>query len=150
MVIYDLDCAQGHRFEGWFQDLDAFRQQEAAGQLECPSCGSRQVRKLVTGSAIKRSAEGRADSNVYPTPEPAGAPPQLTPAQVREVMGMVAAHVRANAEDVGARFAEEARRIHREEAAPRLIRGTATEQEERELEEEEIPFLKVPDLATDD
>ena len=123
------------------------------------------VEKLVTGSAIRRSAEDRAGTvlpaQVGPAPPPPdataapdAAPPADAPAatqqQVREFLGTLAAHVRANSQDVGPRFAEEARKIHHGQAEGRAIRGTTTPEEEQALVDEEIPFARLPFLATDD
>ncbi|MBI5497898.1 MAG: DUF1178 family protein [Deltaproteobacteria bacterium] len=155
MVIYDLGCRDGHRFEGWFQDLAAFQAQHKDRQLECPSCGSHDVERLLTGSAIRRSAADKAGTPDTPRPavaEPAGGGEtvHLSPAQVREALGTLAAHLRANSDDVGERFYTEARRIHLGLAPERAIRGTTTDEEERKLVEEEIPFLKIPVPAQDD
>ncbi len=165
MVIYDLGCEKGHRFEGWFSDRSALEDQRARGLLECTLCGSRSVEKLVTGSAIRRSAEDRAgtvlpaqvgpappppDATAAPDAAPPADAPAATPQQVREFLGTLAAHVRANSQDVGPRFAEEARKIHHGQAAGRAIRGTTTPEEEQALVDEEIPFARLPFLATDD
>jgi hypothetical protein len=156
MVIYDLACGAGHRFEGWFQSLEACEEQASSGQLICPVCGARSVRKQVTGSAIKRSKARVPGVGVAQAAPPAAPPapplpeaPTPTPNQIREFLGVLSAHVRANSEDVGPRFAEEARRIHRGQAEARMIRGEATAQEEDELRQEAVPFLKLP-LAVDD
>ena len=168
MVIYDLACEAGHRFEGWFSSHANMEEQRARGLLECTHCGSRAVEKLVTGSAIRRSAEDRAGTVLpsqpapqtstavaapvaSPTPDAApqdSTPP--TPQQVREFLGTLAAHVRANTEDVGPQFADEARKIHRGQAPARGIRGTSTPEEAQALEAEEIPFARLPVLDTDD
>jgi hypothetical protein len=157
MVIYDLACHLGHRFEGWFQDHAAYREQAASGQLLCPTCGSTSVEKQVSGSAIRRSQEDRAGTVEAPPPSPPSPAPgspsdkvTLSPGQAREFLGTLAAHLRAHSEDVGPQFAQEARAIHRGEAQARSIRGTASEEEETSLREDEIPFLKLPFPPTDD
>jgi hypothetical protein len=162
MVIYDLACGDGHRFEGWFQDLGAFKAQASARQLACPTCGSADVEKLVTGSAVRRTAEDRAGTTTLPaaavattekaaTPSPAAEQPATpTAMQVREFLGTLAAQIRAHSEDVGPRFAEEARKIHHGQTEDRLIRGTTTEAEEQALADDEIPFLKLPVFNADD
>ena len=165
MVIYDMACPAGHRFEGWFVDLEACQHQAQAGQLTCPVCGDSQITRLFTGSAIRRSAEdksGGAEPAQVPAPAPAApaapasatpestAQPELTTAQVREVLGTLAAQIRAQTQDVGPRFAQEARKMHEGDAPARMIRGTATPEEQEELAADEVPFMKLPLLATDD
>lgn len=162
MVIYDLNCTRGHRFEGWFQDLEAYQAQAAGGQLECPACGSREISRTVTGTMIRRTAEDRAGMAAFPQPVPApgGAAPgagqpaapatAITPQLVREFLMTLSSHVKASSEDVGARFAQEARLIHTGEAPERLIRGTSTAEEEQALEDDGIPFMKLPLVSADD
>jgi len=158
MVIYDLACSEGHHFEGWFQDLQSCQLQAAEGQLACPVCGNTQVSKMVTGSAIKRTAEDRAGATLPVAPQAAVAPldppaaPSAPPSpeQVRAFLGTLSAVIRANSDDVGPRFAAEARKIHAGDAPERMIRGTTTLEEENQLVEDEIPFMKVPLISTDD
>ncbi len=170
MVIYDVECTGGHRFEGWFKNLASCEEQVASGLVECPQCGTTNVTRQLTGSAIRRSAEDRAGTVLPVVPAGASATPPAaavqasaapqqgtaapesapTPEQVREFLGVLGAVLRANSDDVGNRFAEEARRIHRGDAPERLIRGTTTPEEEDALEAEDIPFVKVPLVGVDD
>ncbi len=133
MVIYDLSCAGGHHFEGWFESAEDFAAQLQAAQLSCPVCGSDDLRKQPHASARVAGRQETAVQNL--------AEMQL---KVRETLQQLAAHVRANSEDVGGDFPSEARRIHQGEAPARSIRGSASDQEERELRDEGVPFMKVP------
>ncbi|MFH1808475.1 MAG: DUF1178 family protein [Pseudomonadota bacterium] len=133
MVIYDLCCAQGHSFEGWFESAQEHAQQSARGLVVCPHCGIAQVERVPVAPHALRS---RGDS--------APPPPADLPARMRELLHHVASAVRANSEDVGPAFAQEARRIHGGETPARSIRGTASAQEERDLIADHIPFVKVP------
>lgn len=125
MVIYDLVCADGHRFEGWFGRAADFGSQKADGLLSCPHCGSNEISKLPTASRIRTHRHGR------PTPE------SSTESALERLQRLVTEQF----EDVGDRFPEEARRIHYGEAEARDIRGTATAEEARELLEEGVSVL---------
>jgi hypothetical protein len=116
MKVFNLQCAHGHPFEGWFKDLAAYEDQREGGLLECPYCGSREVEKTLSAPRLNLSA---AAINV-----------------VREAL--------SSSEDVGARFAEEARAIHAGEAPPRSIYGQTSLETACELAEEGIPVLPLP------
>ncbi|HEY6898051.1 MAG TPA: DUF1178 family protein [Rhodocyclaceae bacterium] len=128
MIVLNLNCAEGHRFEGWFASSDSFEQQNGAGQVECPLCASRHIARLPSAPHI-----GHGNS-------PA-APPAESPH--KRAMRMLAslAESAAAAEDVAERFPEEARRIHAGDAPERAIRGQASLREALELLEEGIPVL---------
>ncbi len=161
MIRYTLRCAAGHEFEGWFRSSDAFGD-EAAG-LVCPICGDGRIEKAIMAPAVMQRgaspAEGSAEAET-PAAGPASggevATPtmpvaQLSPRQVELARALVAmrrlrAHVEASFENVGKRFAEEARKIHYAEAEARDIFGQATQDEARELLEEGIEVLPLPDL----
>ncbi len=142
MIVFELICAAQHRFEGWFASGDDFEQQRRRGLLACPICATGRIAKLPTAK-LGRSAE------------PAG-PEARVGAAAREQHGsssgpgvgaMVAAfvdYVLQNTEDVGRAFPDAARRIHRDEAARRGIRGTATPAETDALREEGIAVVALP------
>ncbi len=125
MIAYDLRCRQGHQFEAWFKDIGTFERQRGQGFIECPHCGSARIEMVFRPRAIRRKK---------PAPSPAGSGP---PAE--RIEKFLLTHF----EDVGDRFAEEARKVHYGEASPRNIRGQTTAEEEMELREEGVSFLKV-------
>lgn len=152
MKVFDLQCEQGHRFEGWFASEPAFVEQRDTQLIECPICASVKVTRLPSAARLNLSraaapaGEGRAQ-------ESQGAPgPQASPAAQAEASSK--AHqanwlramkaVLAQAEDVGERFAEEARRIHYKESKPRAIRGVASQDEATALADEGIEVVALP------
>ncbi len=130
MKVFNLACEHNHPFEGWFASAEDFDDQIARGLLECPVCSSRQVRKLLSAPRLNLSSS-----------EPA---PAATPEAAQALMLRLARHLMKNTEDVGERFAEEARRIHYKEAPERGIRGQASLEEARELAQEGIEVLALP------
>lgn len=143
MIVFDLICDKEHRFEGWFSSADDVERQRERGLLECPVCGSAKVAKLPS-SKIKRAAEPAPAANLpAPSEAPGGQAALPTTAQRAQLMAMIE-HVLQNTENVGGKFADEARKIHYKEAPERAIRGTASQEETRELLEEGIPVLPLP------
>ncbi len=137
MIVFDLECrAGGHRFEGWFGSASDFESQKTRGLLACPSCSSSSVSKLPTAK-IKRGAEEPTQN--LPAPQQAG--PQPTKEQL--MMALVE-RILTTSENVGDKFPEEARRIHREEAPARSIRGVASKEQAEQLIDEGIPVLPLP------
>ncbi len=135
MKVLDLQCSHSHSFEGWFASEDDFREQLAGGLVECPLCGDTAVNKMLSAPRLNLGAgapESRQD--VASLPEPS-----LQAAWLKMVR-----HVMANTDDVGDRFAEEARRIHYGEAQERGIRGQASREETEALIEEGIGVLPLP------
>lgn len=141
MIKFSLVCQEGHEFEAWFQSGDAYEAQIAREQVACPHCGTHAVDKAVMAPAIAKRAE---------SPAPATQPtPPVPPQEYYRFLRRFRDEVHAKAEYVGGRFAEEARRIHFDETAPRGIYGEATADEAKELAEDGIPFLPVPRLPED-
>lgn len=128
MKVFDLVCDDGHRFEGWFASADQFSQQCAVHAVRCPLCDSAQVSRepsaprLNLGEAPKTPAASSGDAG-----------------WLRALRRLI-----ANTDDVGERFAEEARRIHYDEAPARAIRGVASEDEHRALKDEGIETVRLP------
>lgn len=134
MITYNLACAQGHEFEGWFKDSAAYDAQEAGAALACPVCGNAHVKKAIMAPAVKNSitkAKGR--SGVAATE-----PKELDPQKLRQFMAGYRKFIENNADYVGPRFPEEARKIHYGEAEERHIYGESTLGEAIELIEEGI------------
>ncbi|MBI5257341.1 MAG: DUF1178 family protein [Burkholderiales bacterium] len=136
MKVFNLCCAGGHGFEGWFASEDAFAEQIDRGLVECPMCADRTIQRLP--SAPRLNLSGARDA------EPA---PAVPPAEAQRLQAMwlqAVQHVLRNTEDVGQRFPEEARRIHYGETERRGIRGQASADERAELAEEGIEVVPLP------
>ncbi|MDJ0782047.1 MAG: DUF1178 family protein [Desulfosarcinaceae bacterium] len=129
MIAYDLKCDQGHLFEGWFEDADAFENQQTKGLVTCPVCDSAAVTRQLSTFAIKTSTGSGADR------------PKID----FEALGRrIVNYVQNNFDDVGSDFATEALKIHYGASEPRNIRGVSTDREERMLREEGVPYFKFP------
>ncbi len=131
MIVLDLICDREHRFEAWFASGEAFEAQRAAGQVSCPQCASRQIRRLPSAPYVQTSSHSAS---------PAEPNPATIAARLVEALRKAA----SQSEDVGERFPEEARRIHYGDAEERAIRGKANNDDLRELIDEGIPVLPVP------
>jgi hypothetical protein len=140
MVVYNLLCERNHRFEGWFPNFEEFQKQAGKNLISCPTCGNTSIEKLPHACAVHVKKEEAAPARKKS--EPAPMPP--APHEWKELLLKVHHYVNENFEDVGARFAEEARRIHLGEAEERPIHGTATAAEREELAEEGIPYAILP------
>ena len=140
MKVYNLTCSHNHRFEGWFSSEEDFTRQSDQRMVECPVCNDRSVKRLPSAPRLNLSGAS----------EPTGqaqvpAPAQPDPAEQISARWMeVARAIVANTEDVGEKFAEEARRIHYKETPNRGIRGVATPAEREALSEEGIEVMQFP------
>jgi len=134
VIVFELICADRHRFEGWFASAGDFEGQKARGLLSCPVCSDSSIEKLLTAKI------GRAEGE--PTRESAQPPvaPAVRPRNLHEVID----YILLNTENVGENFPAEARRIHHKEVPQRNIRGVATGEETRELLEEGIAVMPLP------
>jgi hypothetical protein len=130
MIVFDLQCANGHLFEGWFKDRHAFEEQMERSLVTCPVCRETAVSKIPSAFAIKSSA---------PAPERASSPDAMA-----RLGRQIADFVDRNFEDVGCDFAKEALKIHYGAVEPRNIRGVSTSDEEQTLKEEGVRFFKFP------
>ena len=152
MIVFDLACTHGHRFEGWFASTEAFDRQQDEGQVRCPVCDDPGVARLPSAHvAVSKGARAPAPAPTAPQPSvPAPVPaPNATAGLPAEVVAKLREIVRAT-ENVGARFPEEARRIHYNEAPARAIRGQASPDEADALREEGIDFAPLPPFLTED
>ncbi|MCR6477063.1 DUF1178 family protein [Variovorax sp. ZS18.2.2] len=140
MKVLDLRCTHGHGFEGWFASNEAFETQLAGGLVECPVCGDTAIVKLLSAPRLNL---GNAKA---PAAEAAPAAPSQVPAPLSpEARWMRAVReVIAKTEDVGERFAEEARKMHYGEAEERGIRGQATPEQTEALLDEGIAVMPLP------
>lgn len=133
MIAYDLQCNGGHRFEGWFEDSNAFEEQCRQGLVACPVCNSTEVARIPSTFAIKG---GR--------PSVPADPQHRSPSE-REILAHAIMHfVENNFDNVGPDFATEALKIHYGVSEPRNIRGVSTAREEETLRQEGVQFYKLP------
>jgi len=148
MKVLNLQCAAQHGFEGWFASEADFQRQLAEGLVSCPICGDHTVHKLPAAPRLNLSGSRESAARV-----PARRPEPQTPSQpaasasqkeMQAAWLKLAREVVRQTEDVGAAFAEEARRIHHGEAPERGIRGQATVEETLALVEEGIPVVPIP------
>ena len=143
MIRYSLICDKDHEFDGWFGSSADFDKQAKRGLVECPACGSIKVQKALMTPGVPARSNRKDDAQpVKALHAPADPKLQAMMQMVRELREQV----EANADYVGDRFAEEARRIHYGEEDPRGIYGEATLKEAVELHEEGIGVLPLPKL----
>lgn len=139
MIVLDLKCERGHSFEGWFASATAFEHQRAHQLICCPSCGASQV--------VRKPSAPHVQTRPASPPRAAAAPTVSEPDAMETIAYQLRALLRNEArgmEDVGERFAEEARRIHYGDAEARGIRGKASGHEFHDLVAEGIVVLPVP------
>lgn len=143
MKVFDLLCANDHRFEGWFSSGADFDRQRGQGIIACPMCGDNQVVKVPAATYVNTGASDRS-------PKAAAEPEEATPEQTQyanlrsAMLAKIVEYVVKNTEDVGKAFPEEARKIHYGESPERKIRGVATVQEVTELRDEGIEVVPLP------
>lgn len=132
MIAFDLQCANGHTFEGWFDDKTAFEDQQTQGLVICPFCDNSHVFIVPSTFAIPRAATSP------------GRPRQTSGLAVGNASAKIVEFLEQNFDDVGADFAKEALKIHYGVSEPRNIRGVSSPEEEKVLEKEGVPLFKVP------
>jgi hypothetical protein len=145
MVIYDLVCHKKHPFEGWFPSFEEFQKQSQKKLLSCPTCGSKKIEKVPHACAVHVKKEQPATpKKEQPPAQETESTQQLSPAEFKEMLLRVHHYVKEHFEDVGPRFAEEAREMHSGRSKERPIHGTATMQEASDLVEDGIPVVALP------
>ena len=140
MIVFELICSGQHRFEGWFASPEDFTTQHGRGLLACPVCSDKSIEKLLTA----KIGHAKPEVHLPAAPEQTQAVPMATGRGLQAKLHEFIDHVLKNTEDVGSAFAEEARKIHYEEAPSRDIRGTATVAETEELLDEGISVMPLP------
>jgi hypothetical protein len=145
MIRYDLMCEKGHAFDGWFADSSAYDKLARKKLVECTQCGSVKVEKQIMAPGIPMKSNRKADAPVKLSTPPAD--PRMR--QMVQMMRELRQHVETNAENVGNKFAEEARKIHYKESEERGIYGHATPDDAKALLEEGIPVMPLPRLPED-
>jgi hypothetical protein len=137
VIIFDLRCEKGHKFEGWFKDAAAFDEQRSHQLISCPICGSTETAMVPSSVSVmtrdEKVLEKKKDGDISPM----------------KYLQMIHQHIEKNFENVGNRFAEIALKIHHGEEDQRNIRGTTTLSEEEALKQEGVHFLKIPNPKFD-
>ena len=146
MIIYDLSCDNNHRFEGWFRSADDFESQLERHLVRCPQCDSPTTRRIPSAVAIGGHHDRKEQGDNSALPEAKGATTALMPAgaQFASAYRQLIQAIVNTSEDVGTSFAEEARKIHYNEAPERSIRGQASPDECDALRDEGIDILHLP------
>jgi hypothetical protein len=139
MIVFNLTCSNEHSFEGWFASAADFENQQQSTMLNCPLCGSTEIRKGLHAPYINSGSTAQVPREQS---EQTAAPGQYT--NVGDEVTKFIEHLIANTENVGNKFPEEARKIHYREAPERKIRGHASTEEVQELREEGIDVVAIP------
>ena len=133
MIVYDLQCVNGHRFEGWFEDEKAYKEQDKKSLIACPVCHVSTVIRIPSTFGIKSATRPSATSVPVPTDR-----------NIAEFGRQMSEYIEKNFDNVGCDFTKEALKIHYGVVEPRNIRGTSTPDEEKVLKDEGIDFVKIP------
>lgn len=171
MIKYQLCCKQDHEFEGWFPSSSGFDEQAARGLVECPHCGSVEVRRALmapnlaspktrksgepteqrpdggSGAASGAASDAASDGASGAAPSPGQGLPPAAIEKMHELMSemrQLQTKIKSECRDVGSEFAEEARKIHYGEGEPEAIYGSATEAEREALDDEGIDVVDIP------
>lgn len=136
MIHYSLVCDNDHKFDAWFRNAEAYDQQSDRGIVTCPICNSQKIGKGLMAPSVSRSASEKVALSI-------GHPQQN---QLREMMQALRNKVVAEADYVGDRFADEARKIHFKEVDQRGIYGEATREEVAGLVEDGVDFMPLPSM----
>lgn len=153
MIRYALRCERGHEFESWFQSSSAYDSQRKRGLVACPSCESVSVEKAIMAPRISGKRKSKNADAPVAAPPAENAPAQLVMSpQERELVTKLRElrdHVVKNADNVGTKFPEEARKMHYGETEARAIYGEATSEEAKSLVEEGVEVAPLPVLPGD-
>ncbi|WP_028319865.1 DUF1178 family protein [Desulfatiglans anilini] len=131
MIAFDLKCSRDHVFEGWFDSIEAFEDQNARRLITCPYCEDSNIRRIMSPVSIKKAS-------------PAPSHDASQPVDYHALAMAVLRSIHATFDDVGTQFAGEALKIHYGVSEKRNIRGSATDEEEKMLKEEGVEFFKFP------
>jgi hypothetical protein len=156
MIHYNLRCERGHAFESWFQSSAAYESQEKRRLVNCPVCGSAKVERAIMAPQIV-SKKGR--DSTAPAPAAAAAADATTPGstplmmarerELRAKLRELRDHIVKNADNVGERFPNEARKMHYGDIEHRPIYGEASPEEARSLIDEGVEVSPLPVLPDD-
>ena len=135
MILFDLKCTNGHVFEGWFASIKKYELQLKKGQIRCPACDDKKISKTLMAPNINtKSSKSLLNKKVISSDSD----------KIVKEIKKIKSIIMKNTDDVGKNFAEEARKIYYGESKARGIRGETTNEEAKELEDEGIPFAKIP------
>jgi hypothetical protein len=143
VIVYNLGCANEHRFEGWFASADDYERQTTSQLLSCPLCGNGHISRLPHAPYVSTAVSTAAERSAESPPAGKGVPHQYANLGA-ELMAKLVDKVIENTVDVGRAFPEEARKIHYHEAPERHIRGVASNKEVEALREEGIEVVALP------
>jgi hypothetical protein len=154
MIRYALVCEKGHSFESWFADSAAYEKQAKRKLVNCPNCGSSNVEKAIMAPHLGATQKGRkkaADAQPSETPQPTAPVAMLSPQEreLRQKLREIRDHLTQNAENVGRKFPEEARKMHYGDIEHRPIYGEASADEAKSLIDEGIEVMPLPTLPED-
>jgi hypothetical protein len=159
MIRYSLVCDQGHDFESWFADSAAYDKQAKRKLVACPRCGSAEVEKAIMAPRLATSKKAAAPIEAPPPAEVPATPTAAAPTpvamispqerEIRAKLKELRDHLTKNADNVGAKFPEQARKMHYGEIEHRSIYGEATPEDAKSLAEEGIEFHPLPILPDD-
>jgi hypothetical protein len=157
MIHYNLRCERGHAFESWFQSSAAYESQEKRKLVNCPVCGSAKVeRAIMAPQIVSKQRRDKAEQPVAAAPADTAAtastPTPLLMAQERELRAKLKElrdHIVKNADNVGERFPNEARKMHYGDIEHRPIYGEASPDEARALIDEGVEVSPLPVLPDD-
>ena len=130
MIVFDLKCSEGHIFEAWFNNTESFEEQKAKGMISCPYCSDNLVSKVISPVATKTSSQPDAKR-------------EEESIDYAKLAKEIVDYVDKNFDDVGTEFAKEALKMHYDVAEKRNIKGSATADEEKMLEDEGVEFFKL-------
>ncbi|WP_417462146.1 DUF1178 family protein [Kordiimonas sp.] len=143
MIVFDLKCPDSHRFEAWFKSSTAFAEQQRAGLVECPYCGSVEVSKAPMAPNVGTKGNQRVEAAPMVQHKDDARLGELA-SEAKKVFAKLKSHVEKNCDYVGDQFAEEARKIHYGESDERGIYGESTLEETQALLDEGIDVLPLP------
>jgi hypothetical protein len=142
MIRYALKCEEGHSFESWFQSGPAYDALKTAGHVACPACGSVSVEKVLMAPGVPAKGNRKTET---PAPPPQAAPVAAVPdPTIAKALADLRAHVEANSEYVGGKFAEQATAMHLGDMPQRSIYGEVRIEDAKRLAEDGVPAMPLP------
>jgi len=129
MIVFDLECINGHTFEGWFDDSSDFEHQYQQGLVSCPVCDTTSVEQKLSAVAVRTSSQATSIHNRQQD-------------MLSRINDKLTHYVEKNFENVGTSFTREALKIHYGSSSPKNIRGTTTPEEDKLLDKEGVPVIK--------
>ncbi|MEO8143349.1 MAG: DUF1178 family protein [Betaproteobacteria bacterium] len=144
MIVYNLHCKDGHRFEGWFGSAKDYASQKKRGLLSCPSCGDTAIERGLSAPRLNMGAQAPKQPPQAPVQRTADMEGKDPFAVAQMLYSRMLDEILTKSEDVGAKFPEEARKIYYQESPGRSIRGQATQEEHDALVDEGIPVARFP------